>query len=122
MTAKTETQRCLRLLGALEDLLDQEATCLHAKDFVAVQEIQARTAPLVTALAEEGPAVLTEELRGRVAALVSRREKSVAWLQEELTATRERLQNLDATGRRVGQIAPVYGKRAGVRSRLSAVG
>jgi hypothetical protein len=119
---ETPAQMCVRLLAALEDLSTQEAACLDARDFSAVVRLQERAAPLVTHLAEHGPAVADAALRTRIAALLTRRAQCGEWLAEQIAQTKEKLREIEAAQRRVSRFAPAYGQGMAVSQRLCAVG
>ncbi|MEO5959540.1 MAG: hypothetical protein ABIZ49_08085 [Opitutaceae bacterium] len=119
---ETPAQMCARLLLALEDLTAQEAATLEARDFTAAIAIQDRAAPLVNLLATHGPAVADGALRGRIAALLVRRNRTGEWLAEQLVRAREELQQNQVAQRRVAQVAPAYGKANATPRQLSAVG
>ena len=54
---ETPEQKCLRLLGALEDLAQAENVALAAGDTEGLVSLQERAAPLVAYLAEHGAAI-----------------------------------------------------------------
>jgi len=120
---ETPAQTCARLLVALEDLAEQEATSLQARDFAAVVHLQQRAAPLVAHLAEHGPAVADDALRARIAAWLAHRHETGKWLADQIERTKEQLLKLEASHRRAAQIAPVYGRGAAAGPRqLLAMG
>lgn len=103
-------QRFSRLLGALDELVTQEAATLAQRDFVAIADIQRRADPLVSALAELGPQVADDLARARVAGLLARRQHTIDLLETQLATAREELQALQTVSGRVAQITPVYGR------------
>ena len=115
---------CARLLTALEDLAAQEASALDARDFVAAVAIQQRAAPLVEHLALHGPAIADEDpaFRARVEAFQSRRRQTGEWLATQVERTREELRQMQASQRRVAQVAPVYGRGSQASRQLCVVG
>ena len=121
---ETTAQTCGRLLTALEDLAAQEASALEVRDFSLVVAIQQRAAPLVEHLATHGPAIAERDraFGARVAALQARRLRSGEWLAAQVAQTREELAGMQASQRRVAQIAPVYGRAAKAPRQLCAVG
>jgi hypothetical protein len=119
---ETPTQLCARLAVALDDLAGQEAVCIAMRDFGAVKELQARAAPLVDTLTLHAPQVTDAAVRQRIAAVIRRREESIAQIGAELERTRGELAALQSKQRRVAKVAPVYGTPAAPRHRLSAIG
>lgn len=120
---ETSAQTCVRLLIALEDLAAQEAAALDARDFPAAVTIQERAAPLVEHLATHGPAVAEKDaaFRARVAAFHAHRLKRGEWLAAQVDRVRAELHQMDASQRRVKQIAPVYGRATRSAGQLCAV-
>ena len=119
---ETLRQRCGRLIGALEDLADQESACVRSNDFAAAIAVQRRAAPLVADLVEKGPAVADAALRQRLATVIALREQTTIEIQRRIEDTRNKLDALRLTRNRVSQVAPVYGSTRAPRSRLRAVG
>ena len=119
---ETPAQTCARLVAALEDLVDQEAATLEARDFATVVHLQERAAPLVEHLASHGTDVVDPLLRERIRALHARRQKTGEWLTTQIEQTREALRQNDESRRRATRIAPAYGQRLHTSRRLSAVG
>ena len=116
-------QTCARLLVALEEIAEQEASALRERDFAAVSEFQARAQPLVEYLGKHGPAIANQAFLQRVRAFLTRRQSSYRWLAGEIEQTREALRQTQESVGRVTRIAPVYGSAvASVAERLSAVG
>jgi hypothetical protein len=111
----------MRLVDALEDLTAQEAATLQARKFPDAIAIQNRAAPLVQSLASSA-ADLPDDLRVRIATLLSRRQASDAWLANEIEIVRAKLQETAETQRRVARFAPAYGRSGVTSRRLSAVG
>jgi flagellar biosynthesis/type III secretory pathway chaperone len=106
-------QKFDRLLGALDDLVAQEAATLAQRDFPAVESIQRRAEPLVAALAALGPTAATVPARARVETLLARRQNSIEFLETELAAARAELSLVEESAGRVARIAPVYGRAEG---------
>lgn len=119
---ETPAQTCARLLAALEDLADQEAATLEARDFAAVAAIQDRAAPLVSLLAAQANGMRDVALRARIDRLRQRRAQTGAWLHTEMARLREELQQTQVAQRTVAQVAPAYGSRAHATRQLSMVG
>jgi hypothetical protein len=121
---ETAAQRCLRIVGALEDLVHQESAALAKRDWAAAEVVQERAAPLVDFLAastledaERGA------LRARIAALQQRRAETSRSLSLQIAQARSELQQAMAVKRRVAQIAPAYGSGTPpARHRLQAQG
>lgn len=103
-------QKFSRLVTALGELIEQEASTLAARDFAAVGEIQRRAAPVVAGLAELGPDAADELSRVRIAALLTRRQRSLDLLETQLANARSELEALNEGSRRVTQVSPVYGR------------
>ena len=119
MTTATEST-VVRLLGALEDLVGQEAALLAAGCYQDAIAIQRRAAPVVARLCELGsrPGGATGAIRQRVAAVLSRRGQSLAALLSRrlsLTAERQRLREARLRLRQVsgyGRYARNPGRKA----------
>lgn len=119
---ETPRQKCVRLLGALEDLAGQEAAALTRRDFACLLHAQERAAPLVRHLAEHGPAVADASLRSRVATWLARRNERDGVLAVEIDRAKAELNQLDVSERRIKSVAPAYGLGMTAPSRLNAVG
>lgn len=123
---KAPRQTFSRLLGALDELVAQEAATLNQRDFGAVADIQRRAQPLVDALSDLGIAAADDLARARVAGLLARRQHNIDFLESQLATARAELLSVQESTRRVACIAPAYGqpKRAsgGESSRFRAAG
>lgn len=96
-----------RILGALEELSLQEEQVLRAENYSALAALQHRAAPLVQRLAEyTGPT--DDKLRERLSAVVARLARGAELLGRKLQLTRIELSRIEATQRRVKQVAPAY--------------
>ena len=118
---ETSAQKSVRLVHALEDLVAQEAAALQSQDFTQVLAIQGRAAPVVqllASLADDVPA----GMRPRIKALLEQRQRSDAWLANEIEAVRVKLRETTETQRRLVRLAPAYRTVALGANRLSAVG
>ena len=121
MKMETPAQRGARLIAALEDLVAQETAVLRNGDFDEANTVADRTAPIVEWLADH-PTFVPASLQERLAAIGSQRARNAEFLDSEIARTREELQQVAVSRRRVAQIAPVYGRAAAQPTRLSAVG
>jgi hypothetical protein len=119
---ETTAQRCTRLLGAMEDLLAQEAASLAAGDMDAVIALQQRIEPLVQDLGRRGPAVADDCLRDRVAAWLGRRREVSNLLTARVEELRQQISQLDASRRRVARVGPAYTQVGVSAQRLRLVG
>lgn len=119
---ETPAQTCARIVTALEDLARQEAAALQARDFATAMLLQDRAAPLVEHLAMHEAEIVSSDLRFRVAAVHALRSQTGEWLAGQMDQTRQDLQQMDVSRRRVAQIAPAYGRGSARPTRLSAVG
>ena len=108
MTARRQTFS--RLLGALDELVAQEAGALGERDFAATLEIQRRAQPLVDALSDLGIAAADDLARARVAGLLARRQHNMDFLESQLATARAELLAVQESTRRVACIAPAYGR------------
>lgn len=113
-----------RLLGALDDLVTQEAATLQARDFDSVVAIGQRADPVVAGLAELAPEVADDLARAKVAGLLARRQHNMDFLETQLVTAREELLALSSSMRRVSRLVPAYAKAEGLGapSRFSAAG
>ncbi|MBL9210720.1 MAG: hypothetical protein JNL92_09655 [Opitutaceae bacterium] len=120
---ETATQRCERIVSALEDLAAQEAAGVAQGDFAAVQALHERTAPLVEFLATAGSESLNAAgLRRRLVAIYELRHRSGEALAAAMARTRLELAQTQASQRRVARIAPAYGHQDFRAPHLHAVG
>ncbi len=120
---ETSHQRCLRIAGALEDLVAQEAAALESRDYSAAGNLQDRAAPLVEFLAQNAPVHAVDAvLRSRIAAVQQLRARSSAQLAIEIERTRVDLLDSEQARRQVAKIAPAYARSASNRAKLCAVG
>ena len=113
----------MRIAGALEDLVAQEAAALESRDYTEVSILQDRAAPLVEFLAQNtathgGDAAL----RNRIAAVHQLRARSSAQLAIEIERARVELHESERARRQVAKIAPAYARSASNRAKLCAVG
>lgn len=121
---ETVEQMCARLVAALEDLANQEAATLQARDFTGAVTIQDRAAPLVELLVAHAPEVTDSATRARIAALLAKRNQTGEWLAEQMARAREELQQTQVAQRRVAQVGPAYSRpnNDGPRPQLFATG
>jgi len=120
---ETPTQRWVRIVTALEDLVAQEGMALASRDFAAMLALQERTAPLVDFLAASAVDDGREPgLRIRIAALHRQRTQNSDSLAAEIERTRADLHQMQVTRQRVARIAPVYGQAFPARGQWQAVG
>ncbi|MEO6004635.1 MAG: hypothetical protein ABIZ04_14700 [Opitutus sp.] len=103
-------QKFNRLVGALDDLVTQEAATLAERNFEGAVEIQERAEPLVSAIADLGAVVADAVARARVAGLLARRQHNIDFLESQLATARAELMAIQGSALRVAQIAPVYGR------------
>jgi hypothetical protein len=121
---ETRAQTLARLLSALEDLSEHETLLLRAEDYTGVLETQQRAAPVVERLTRLADAA-DGKTRQRIAAVLAKRQRSYDWLSAKIACVRGELRELQASQRRIAQIAPAYGRAAAhsaSASQLSAVG
>jgi hypothetical protein len=105
---ETPFQTAMRLLAALEDLVEQESTLLHAHDSIGAVEIQNRTAPLVEKLAALAVDPEVTALQPRVAALIDRRQQNGQFLDTELNRLQDELRRVDEARSRLARLLPAY--------------
>lgn len=99
-----------RLVGALEDLVTQEAATLAERNYEAAGQIQLRAQPVVEAIADLGGSVSDAVARARVAGLLARRQHSIDFLESQLATARAELMAVQESTLRAAQIAPAYGR------------
>jgi hypothetical protein len=104
-----------RLVGALEELVTQEAAVLAENNFEAVGEIQSRAQPLVEAIAGMGDDVSDAVARARVAGLLARRQHNIDFIESQLATARAELIAVQESTHRAAKIAPVYGRPVAAR-------
>jgi hypothetical protein len=120
---ETPAHACVRVIAALDDLVEQEAAALRNEDWTAVAGLQERIEPLVDFLTLEGmQGTNGSELRDRMAAVYARREGTSRLLARTIEQTKRDLEQTRVVRRRVAQIAPAYAGIAATRHRLQAVG
>lgn len=103
-------ERFHRLLGALDQLVEQEATTLAEGDYEEVGRIQRRAEPVVAGLLELGPDAADELTRARVAALLARRQHNIDLMETQLATARAELLAVQESATRIARIAPAYGR------------
>lgn len=113
-------------MGALDELVSQEANNVVERDFEAVADVQRRAAPVVAEIAALAPDVENELARARVAALLARRQHNIDLIEAQLATARNELMAVQESMSRLGRVAPAYGRaerpvRGGI-SRLNAAG
>ena len=108
MTAAEST--FVRLLVALEDFAAQEAVELEGGNIAAVQSIQRRADPVVEELVRLGRSAIPPEIHSRLVALVHQRVQNQENLERRIGRMRDALGQTQSNLRRIGQIAPVYGR------------
>lgn len=116
---ETPLQTAVRLLGALDELVAQEARLLRTMDFVEAVEVQERAAPLVERLCALAPDPAVAGLRPRVTALLERREQNYHFLDIQLTRLQGELRRVNEARGRLNRVAPAYGGPRPIESRLN---
>ena len=120
---ETASERCARIVTALEDLAAQEAAGVSHRDLAGVQALHERTAPLIEFLASVGSDVLSAPgLRRRLIAVYELRHRSGEALAAAMARTRLKLTQTEVAQRRVARIAPAYGDHGLRTPQLHAVG
>jgi len=109
------------LLGALEDFAGREAALLRSGNYAGFAAVRRREAPLIARLCELAPAFNSNELAGRLAALLLLRRQNLSMLQERTAALRAERQRLAERQERLRLVSP-YGQAAseGQAARLNA--
>lgn len=120
----SDQQVAARLIAALEVLARDEAAALETGDLEALGDIQDRAAVVVERLGTVEGLASHEAHSRRLAAVEACRARTAELLDAQITLLRENLREARATERRMGQVAPAYGRAAapGGRSRLSVSG
>jgi hypothetical protein len=110
-----------RLLTALEQLAGREGVLLRSHDLIEAVDLGAQAEPLVKKLCTlaEDPAV--GPLRERIDALVARRRRHAAALEEQIARLQGELRRLNEASQRLTRMAPIYSPppSAPARSRLN---
>lgn len=107
-----------RLVGALEDVVGQEAILFHAADYAGIRASQERAGPIVTRLAEMSSSA-GAAISARVVALIERRATLILEMKLVSGQMRRDLTEVGEYERQFGRVAPAYAKREAPRSRLS---
>lgn len=124
MNALVEQQVAGRLIEALDVLARDEAAAVSTVDLEALADVQDRAAVVLERLASLTDAVLAGGHRSRLEAVQQQRSENAQHLEAQLTSLQGNLREANATQRRIGQVAPAYGRASapGGRSRLSITG
>ena len=113
----------MRIAGALEDLVAQEALALESRDYTEVSILQDRAAPLVEFLAQNAATHGGDAaLRNRIATVQQLRARSSAQLAIQIERARVELLESEHARRQVAKIAPAYARSVSNRAKLCAVG
>jgi hypothetical protein len=107
-----------RLVGALEDVVGQEATLFRAADYSGIRATQERAGPIITRLAEMSSSA-GAAISARVVELIERRAALLLEMKRVSGQMSRDLKEVDEYERQFGRVAPVYAKREAPRSRLS---
>lgn len=110
---QTPAQVAERLLGALEELAQQERFLLDSGAVDQALAVQEREQPLLQKLAEmleRSDAVSTPALRARGQALLAAQTAQIERLASQKRAIQAELQQLRAAQTRVQQLRPAYGQ------------
>ena len=107
---ETRVRTCLRLLAALEALGEQEFAQLRAGDFNGARATRRNAEPLFASLGEMS-GVTDGEVLSRARAVLAIRARMQAWLDDEVSATRDSLDRISSARQRLGRIAPAYRAR-----------
>lgn len=124
MTSAVEQQVAGRLIEALDVLARDEAAAVATVDFVALADVQDRAAVVIERLAPLTDAVVAGGHRNRLEAVQEVRSRNARQLEVQLASLQDNLREAAVTQRRIGQVAPAYGRATapGGRSRLSITG
>lgn len=110
---QTPAQVAERLLGALEELAQQERFLLDSGAIDEALAVQERERPLLAKLAEilgKTGTVLTPALRTRGQALLAAQQAQAERLAAQKRALQAEFQQLKAAQLRVHQLRPAYGQ------------
>jgi hypothetical protein len=120
---ETLVQRCVRIAGALEDLVGQEAAALESHDYAGVLVLQERAEPLVAFLSQHAPVHAGDSaLRARITAVQELRTRSALRIANDIVRAKADLDESRLAQRQVARIAPAYGRGQASRMQLSIVG
>ncbi len=108
----------VRLVGALEDVVGQEAVLFRAADYDGIRAVQEKAAPIVARLATLGPigGVVVNE---RVARLIERRAAVVGQMRSACGRVKHELSGVLEGAQQCARVAPAYVRRGPHRQRLS---
>src|SRR5882672_8490972 len=110
---ETPVQTADRLLTALEDLTEQEGMYLRGGYYDVAAETRQRAEPLVRQLTSLAGANGVDELRPRVAAMLTRSDRHAAFLREKLAELGVQMRHTDQARHRVARVAPAYSRPPG---------
>jgi hypothetical protein len=117
---ETSFQAANRLLIALEELLAQETTLIHATEFVEAVAVRERTGPLVEKLCTLAAHPEVARFRSRVARLLDRWQENHQLLDSQLTRLQGELNRVTEARGRLRHVVPAYlGQSVPSESRLN---
>lgn len=119
---ETLDRKCRRLFNCLDELIRQEAACLRRNDPWGLAELQERSAPLITFLAESGSEGADEVFRRRITAVIAHRQATAKFFAAQAADLRQRIAELDGVRHRVSRLLPAYRESAAAGVRFAAVG
>jgi hypothetical protein len=120
---KNRPRRFSRLVDALDELVRQERSTLEAGEFGDVAAIQRRAAPIISELVDLGSDAADATARAHVAAVLSRRQHNIDFLESQLATTRAELLAIQTSEQRLARLAPAYARpEPGTLRRLNATG
>ncbi len=105
---ETSSQTFARLLAALEDLVNQEATQVAVGDQAGVLQTQVRAAAVIDRLAQLGAGAADRSLRKRITALTAKRRGSQNILAARIKTIGDELSRVHASLQRLALVAPAY--------------
>ena len=120
---ETPAQTAARLLGALQELTEQEGMYLRGGYYDLAGDIRRRTAPLVQQLVALADQPGVQDFQAEVRTLVEQSERHSGFLREKMVELGAEIRRTDQARLRTAQVAPAYTHPAGAAvTRFEAAG
>lgn len=109
---ETPALKAARLLGALDEMVEQEGMYLRGGYYDLAGEIRQRAEPLVQMLVGLAGQPGVSALGSQVTALVERSDRHAAFMRDKLQELDQEIQRIDQARFRTAQVAPAYTQAA----------
>lgn len=120
---ETPAQKTGRLVGALEELIEQEGMYLRGGYYDLAVEVRERTAPLVEQLVRLARQPEAATWQPRIEVAVTRSQAHATFLQEKMDELRAELRQIEQARHRTVRVLPAYAPAArAIEPRFLAAG